>query len=71
MWRDQAERLGSWKQHTFGYRSFIQFKYYVDVNVNTRHMSQIHGWCYIDLINMLCKPEYCRGSQLPQVSGFK
>ncbi len=30
--------------------------YFVSMHVNTSHLSQVHDWHYIHLVNMLCKP---------------
>ncbi len=50
--RDQAvlgSRIGNM---LYCFQKFI----YMYANVKTRRLSKVHDWCYITLINMLCKP---------------
>ncbi len=60
MWGDHAECVESRQRHVTGFKYFISFKYNINVNDGTRHLSEVHDcYCYIDhvdQINMLCKP---------------
>ena len=49
LWCDRAEWVESRLRHFTGFMSFILFQLYVNVYVKTRHLSQIHVSCYIDL----------------------